>query len=246
VVVDDERVIRNFRSFSHADLVKTDLIILMDFSESVRSGLAQETARASDLISEGAWSSEDRISVASFSGTETRFICDGNCGSALSAASLGKGEVTQGGATPLFDALSFASAAFMRRPHSDALPIIVLFSDGQDTISRSSFHEALEKVLESGAQIYAVDISPQGRPSTGTALLQKLAEDSGGRYIRINEGVTAILHDVIDDLQAAKIVTYPLPVSRSDFHSIRILPTHDLKVQFRSRRGYYRDADDTH
>jgi len=44
---------------------------------------------------------------------------------------------------------------------------------------------------------------------------------------------------VIDDLHSARVVTYRLPKFGSDFHSIRILPTHNLKLQFRCRRGYY-------
>ena len=39
---------------------------------------------------------------------------------------------------------------------------------------------------------------------------------------------------------------FGLPASSSDFHSIRILPTHNLKLQFRCRRGYYYRTDIAH
>jgi len=48
-----------------------------------------------------------------------------------------------------------------------------------------------------------------------------------------------IFKDVIDDLHSARVVTYVLPESGPDFHSIRILPTHNLNLQFRCRTGYY-------
>jgi hypothetical protein len=34
-------------------------------------------------------------------------------------------------------------------------------------------------------------------------------------------------------------VTYHLPNHSSGFHQVRILPTHNLNLQFRSRSGYY-------
>ena len=84
-----------------------------------------------------------------------------------------------------------------------------------------------------------MDVSSPLRPSNGTATLQRLADDSGGRWVRISEGAARIFNDVIDDLHSAHVVTYRLPESRSGFHSIRILPTHNLSLQFRCRRGYY-------
>jgi hypothetical protein len=66
-----------------------------------------------------------------------------------------------------------------------------------------------------------------------------LAEDSGGRYIGLGDGPVKILNDVMDDLRSGLLVTYALPESSSEFHSIRILPTHNLNLQFRCRHGYY-------
>jgi hypothetical protein len=99
--------------------------------------------------------------------------------------------------------------------------------------------------VASGAQIYAVDTGNTG-PSHGSAILQRLASASGGRCIRINEGAVRIFTDIIDDLHSARVVTYALPPSRSDFHSVRILPTHNLNLQFRSRGGYYYHAATLH
>ena len=77
-------------------------------------------------------------------------------------------------------------------------------------------------------------------------MLQEIADESGGRYVRIREGAARIFTDVIDDLHSARVVTYALPESGSDFHSTRILPTHNLNWQFRCRRGYYYRSDIAH
>jgi hypothetical protein len=115
----------------------------------------------------------------------------------------------------------------------------------KDTISLSSFDHALEQILASGAQVYAIDSNSRGTPwkgaaSKGRATLQRIADDSGGRCVPLSEDAGTIFNDVIDDLHSARIVTYSEPKSGSNYHSVRILPTHNLNLQFRSRRGYYR------
>jgi hypothetical protein len=147
-----------------------------------------------------------------------------------------------GGATPLFDALKKAANLLHARAQPDVWRVIVLFSDGDDTISVASLKEALGAILASEAQVYAVDNRVSARPSNGTAILQKIATDSGGRYLRNNDGGVNVLNNVIGDLHSARVVTYALPAADADFHSIRIRPTHNLKLQFHCRSGYYHGA----
>jgi VWFA-related protein len=242
-VVDNEKVIRNFRSFTRSGEIKLDVIVLFDSSESVVPHFKQEITEVLHLISQWPSNPEDNISVVSFSGLEAHPVCAGDC-RALTAESLASSP--RGGATPLFDALDTAASLLSRRRQPDVWPVIILFSDGLDTISKSSFPDAVEKVVASGAQIYAVDMGNPARPSHGSAILQRLASASGGRCIRSNEGAVRIFTDIIDDLHSARVVTYALPPSRSDFHSVRILPTHNLNLQFRSRGGYYYHAATLH
>lgn len=239
-VVDDERVIRDFRSFTRADLIKLDVIVLMDSSESVLPHLQQETRDVVQLISNCPWRPEDKLSILSFSGMEAHFVCTGDCRSSFTADQIQF--MPRGGATPLFDAVEIAANFLMQRRRPDSWPVIILFSDGADTISSASFRDVLRKILASETQVYAVDVNRTERPTNGTAMLEKIADDSGGRCIRISEGAVGIFNDVIDDLHSAHVVNYELPESGSDFHSIRILPTHNLKLQFRCRRGYYRSG----
>ena len=236
-VVDDERVIRNFRSFTRANLIKLDVIVLMDSSESVLPYFQQEIADVQQLISQWPWGPEDNVSVLLFGGMETRLVCSVDCRSSFSADRVQS--LPSGGATPLFDAVEVATNMLIQRAQPDVWRVIILFSDGDDTISKVSLNEVLKKVLASETQIYAVDLSQRGPPSNGAAILQSIAEDSGGRRIRSSDGAIGIFRRVIDDLHSARVVTYRLPNFGSDFHSIRILPTHNLKLQFRCRRGYY-------
>ncbi len=236
-VVDDERVIRDFRSFSRSSAIKLDVVLLIDSSESVLSQFRHEIADVQQLISDWPWNPEDNISVLTFGGLETHVLCTGNCRSTLTGDRLAL--LTSGGATPLFDAVETAADLLLQRRQPDVWPVIILFSDGDDTISKASLREASDKILASGAQVYAIDVGRPGRASSGTATLRRMADDSGGRCVRVSDGSVSIFRNVIDDLHSARMVTYALPKSGSDFHSIRILPTHNLNLQFRCRRGYY-------
>ena len=237
-IVDDERVIREFRSFTRSASIKLDVIVLMDSSESVLPHFQQEITNVVQLISQTPWGPGDRVSVLLFGGMEAHLICAGNCRSSFTADRV----VPSGGATPLLDAVETAATLLSQRWQPDVWPVIILFSDGEDTISKASFKDVQEKILAGGAQIYAVDVSGSGRSSNGNATLQRLAGDSGGRCVWLSEGAARIFSDVIDDLHSARVVTYTLPESSSAFHSIRILPTHNLNLQFRCRRGYYHTA----
>jgi VWFA-related protein len=238
-IVDNERVIRDFTSFTRSTAIKLDVIVLLDSSGSVLPRFKQELKEIRQLLSNWNRSPDDDVSVLSFGGAETHPVCAGDC-SHLTADRMAS--LPKGGATPLFDALSSATSLLSQRRKPDVWPVIILFSDGDDTISKVSFHDVLEKVMASGAQVYTIDVARGGRPSHGTATLQILANNSGGRYVELREGAVGIFDEVMNDLHAGLLVTYPLPESRSGFHSIRILPTHNLNLQFRCRRGYYHHA----
>lgn len=242
-VVDDDMVIRDFRSFTRSGAMKLDVIVLFDSSESVLPHFKQEMTNVLQLVYQWPWSPEDEVSVLSFSGRETHSVCAGDC-SLLTADRLASSPT--GGSTTLFDALDTATSILSRRRQPDVWPVIILFSDGDDTISLSSFHDASEKLLASGVQVYAVDVCDPGVSSNGAATLQRLANDSGGRFLRMSEGTVRIFSDVIADVNAARVVTYVPPKSGNDFHSVRILPTHNLNLQFRCRRGYFDRLGSTH
>ncbi|MGA8149898.1 MAG: VWA domain-containing protein [Terriglobales bacterium] len=236
-VIDNETVIRNFRSFAPSDLVKLDVVVLIDSSESVLPDFQQEIADVMQLISQCPWGPGDNVSAVLFGGAGANLICAGNCRSSFTADRIAS--LPRGGPTPLFDAVESAVNLLSQRRQPDVWPVIILFSDGADTISKTSFREALEKVLAGEVQIYAVDVNSSGWPSSGTATLQRIADDSGGRVLPIAGGAASIFTGVINDLHSASVITYVPPESSSDFHPVRILPTHNLKLQFRSRRGYY-------
>jgi VWFA-related protein len=241
-IVDDGLVIRNFRSFSRSDVTHLDIVVLVDISQSVVPQLRQEIADVLRLISETQSISDDHISVISFGGMRETVICSGNCReSSIADRLLGaKAE----GATPLYDALQFGGNFVAEHRAAETRPVVILFSDGEDTISRVSSSDALQAVLASEAQIYAVDLNQPGQSSTGDWSLQRMTEATGGRRLSIHQGAAEILQAVFEDLRAGYLVTYKLPNSADGFHPVRILPTRNPNLRFRCRSGYtYQSAN---
>ena len=256
-VVDNGLVIRNFRSFTAADETSLDVVALVDLSESVAPRLRVAIREVEQLVAREQSIADDNVAVLYF-GAESGGTSRGTSGAASGAAS---GEirpailcasgcrvsgsvsrlltVKSGGATPLLDALIFASDFISHHRRAGARPVLILFSDGNDTISLHSAREALDAVVAGGALVYSVDTGKPANPSAGSMFLRQVSDASGGRYFSLQDGVANVMSAVLEDLRASYVVTYDLPSQQAGFHSLCLMPTHNLNLTFHSRNGYY-------
>jgi hypothetical protein len=92
-------------------------------------------------------------------------------------------------------------------------------------------------VVASNALVYSVDLRRTVAMGYGSAVLRRITELTGGRYFR--ESRNDLLQVALDDLHASFAVTYHLPSRAVGFHSLRILPKHNLNLRFHCRAGYY-------
>src|SRR5450759_1017683 len=244
-VVDNELVVRNFQSFTHSDETSLDVVALVDLSESVAPRFRLAVIAVLQLVAREQSIPDDNIAVLSFGGTfcgmRPAILCSSGCRASDSVSRLLA--VKSGGTTPLFDALMFGADFISHHRRAGVRPVLILFSDGNDTISLHSAREALEAVLAGGALIYSVDMRKSANPSAGSMFLRQVSEATGGRYFSLRfsqqDGAAAVLNAVLEDLRASYVVTYDLPSHQPGFHSLRLLPTHNLNLTFHSRNGYY-------
>jgi hypothetical protein len=167
-------------------------------------------------------------------------LCSSGCRASDSVSRLLA--VKSGGTTPLFDALIVGADFISHRRRAGVRPVLILFSDGNDTISLHSPREALDAVLAGGVLIYSIDMGTSENQSTGGMFLRQVSEATGGRYFSLRslrDGAAPVLNAVLEDLRASYVVTYDLPSHQPGFHSLRLLPTHNLNLTFHSRNGYY-------
>jgi VWFA-related protein len=244
-VVDNERVIRSFRSFTHSDETSLEVVALVDLSESVAPRVRVAINDVLQLVAREQSVPDDNVSVLSFGGAKPAVLCTSGCRAADSGSRLlaMKGS----GTTPLYDGLIFAAEFIAHHRRPGVRPVLILFTDGIDTISLHTANDAMDALLGSGVFIYAVDFgTPASRSSKqmlSSAFLQELAQSTGGRYFfspRASSSADAstVLNAVLDDLCSSWVVSYNLPSHEAGFHSLRLLPTHKLNVTFHSRNGY--------
>jgi VWFA-related protein len=244
-VVDGERVVRSFRSFAHSGEAPLDLVALVDLSESAAPRFRAALNDVLQLLLREQSAPDDHIAVISFGGMRPALLCASGCGDSSSVARLLA--VKTGGATPLFDALQLGADFILHHGRTGARPVLILFSDGNDTSSLHSAREALEAVLDAGVPIYSVDMGTSRSASPGSMFLRQVSEATGGLYFSPSswqrfsrqDGAATVLNAVLDDLRASFVVIYALPSHHAGFHSLRLLPTHNLNLTFRSRKGYF-------
>jgi hypothetical protein len=224
-VVDKDVIVRKFESFTRSDWTKLEIAILIDGSESVTPRFRHEIADVLDLISQTAGILDENLSMFSFHGLEPALLCAGDC--------------RAGGLTPLFDTIVFASDFLSHRRDAHAEKVLVVFSDGADTISRNSLAAAIDAALRNDVQVDCIDLNQPSHSSEGAAVLRNLASTTGGHYFPPPDGAAHAVDVILEDFRASYTISYRLPSQASGFHRVRILPTHDLNLQFRSRSGYY-------
>jgi VWFA-related protein len=234
-VVDDETVVREFRSYSRANNAPLDVEVVVDASESVARSFHRTVESVRSLMQESSLSSGDRFSIVTFAGLQSALFCANDCANTFARKRLDL--LKAGGATPLFDTLVRVSDDFSGRQTPDLRQILILFSDGNDTISRTSAREALDDLMANGVVLYGVN-SGENTSGSGT-LLEQMAEATGGRVLQGSDA--NLLQTILAEQRASYLVTYELPSRTRGFHALRILPRHNLNLHFHCRRGYYYD-----
>jgi Ca-activated chloride channel family protein len=128
--------------------------------------------------------------------------------------------------------------------------VIVLITDGGDTISKVDYKEALRAAEEAEALVYSIIIVPiensAGRETGGEHALIQLSEDTGGKYYYATS--SAQLDDafrkISDELRTQYLLAY-YPSQRTSFSEFRRIEVKVAGVpesaayHVRHRAGYY-------
>jgi Ca-activated chloride channel family protein len=152
-----------------------------------------------------------------------------------------------GSATALYDALYVGAQALDRR---QGRKVMVVITDGGDTVSKVDYQGALRAAQEAEAIVYSIIIVPieasAGRDTGGEHALIQLSADTGGRYFYATS--TAQLDEafrqISDELRTQYLLAY-YPSDRfsgSDYRRIQVSLTGSpasSSFNIRNRTGYY-------
>jgi len=155
--------------------------------------------------------------------------------------------IHSGAATALYDAIFLGSQALSKR---QGRKVMVVITDGGDTVSSVDYKEALRAAQEAEAIIYSIIVVPieasAGRDTGGEHALITISGDTGGKYYyasSINQ-LDDAFHKISDELRTQYLLAY-YPSDRyadSDFRRVQVNLTNPPAggpFQVHNRAGYY-------
>lgn len=158
--------------------------------------------------------------------------------------------VRTGAATALYDTLYLGADALMQRR---GRKVMVIITDGGDTVSKTTYHDAVREAEQAEVIVYSIIIVPiensAGRDIGGEHALIQLSRDTGGKYFYASglEQLDGAFRQISEELRTQYLIAY-YPSSRlsnSEFRhiEIKVAPTtadgNAGEYQVRHRTGYY-------
>jgi Ca-activated chloride channel family protein len=150
--------------------------------------------------------------------------------------------------TAMYDAVYLGAQRLEPR---EGRKVIVVVTDGGDTVSKLSVHKALEAAQLADAAIYAIVVMPitndAGRNIGGEHALEFMATGTGGRCFLPTVGteLDTAFASIITELRTQYLLGfYPrdVPLNKDRFHKLEVRVTRpDLRAF--ARNGYYGEVE---
>src|SRR3954468_13349545 len=230
--------------FDRESAVPLSIALAIDTSLSTRRDLPLEQASAKKFAHE-ILRPVDALSVYAFSET-VREATPGYT-SDLKRIDESIDHMRVGAATALYDAIYLASRAL---DHRKGRKVIVLITDGGDTISSVDYKAAVRAAEEAEALVYSIIVVPiessAGREVGGEHALIQLSEDTGGKYYYATSvaQLDEAFRKISDELRTQYLLAY-YPSQRASFSEFRRIEVKVAGVpdsgayHVRHRAGYY-------
>ncbi len=242
----EDGVPQDLRVFDRESELPLSIVLAVDTSLSTRKDLRLEleSARA---FAHSILRPQDGLSLYQFAQTVDELV---PFTSDLKRIDAGIGRVHLGSATALYDAVYLGSQALEKR---EGRKVIVVITDGGDTLSQTSYAESLREAQIAEAIMYSIIVVPiessAGRNTGGEHALMQMSHDTGGQYYYAEsiQQIDAAFRRISEQLRTQYLLAY-YPKRRladSDFRrlEVRVTPPADshlnLPLHVRHRTGYY-------
>ena len=241
-VFEDDRL-QKISIFDRESELPLSIVLDIDTSLSTRKDLPLELTSARRFV-HAILRSVDALSLYGFSEIVDEVV---PFTSDLKAIDRGIDRLHTGSATALYDAIYLGAGALEGR---QGRKVMVVITDGGDTVSKMDYRQALRAAQISEAIIYSIIIVPieasAGRDTGGEHALIQLSEDTGGKYYYATSltQLDQAFRNISDELRTQYLLAY-YPSQRladSDFRRIEVklasVPDSD-QYKTRNRSGYY-------
>ena len=227
--------------FERQSELPLSIVLAIDTSLSVRKDLSDEK-RAANHFARDLLRQQDQMSLIQFATFVTQLVPFTNN---LKRIDQGLGQLRPGEATALYDAIYLGSDSLAPK---QGRKVLIVVSDGGDTVKGTSYNSALEQALRGEVMIYSlIDVpieASAGRDTGGEHALITLSEQTGGKSFYVDEGgLDKAFQKVSDDLRTQYLIGYypHNQVPGQSFHRISItVPRAATGVyNIRCKTGYY-------
>jgi Ca-activated chloride channel homolog len=217
------------------------IVLAMDASQSVKKDLQVELESARRFVSSTV-RPVDKLALYQFSDTVQEVVPFTNSFQRIAA---GIRNVRIGSGTALYDTVYLAGHMLNDK---QGRKVLVLITDGGDTVSTTSYATALRAVQQSEAIVYSIIVVPierdSGRNTGGEHALIQLSHDTGGKYYYAQSaaGLDAAFKQISKELRTQYLLGYypSLAIADSDFRKIDIkVNKPDQPLVVHHRTGYY-------
>ena len=230
--------------FERQSEMPLDITLAIDTSSSVRKDMSEEAAAARRFV-HAILRSQDQMSLIEFA-TNVRELTPFTNKEAQ--IDRGLSELRADWATALYDAIYQGSERLGPKP---GRKVLVVVSDGDDTVQNTTYAQALEAALRNEVMIYSIIdvpiVASAGRDTGGEHALITLAEQTGGKHFYVDEGgLDKAFAQVSDDLRTQYLIGYyprnELP--GANFHRLTVTIPRAAPGAFniRHKTGYYSDS----
>lgn len=243
-ILEEDGQAQKIAVFDKQSAVPLSIALAIDTSLSTRRDLPLEQVSAKHFA-HAILRPVDALSVYAFS--ESVYDTTRGYTSDLKRIDEGIDHIRVGAATALYDAIYLTSRTL---DHRKGRKVIVLITDGGDTISRVDYKEAVRAAEEAEALVYSIIIVPiensAGRETGGEHALIQLSEDTGGKYYYAtsNSQLDNAFRQISDELRTQYLLAYypSQQASFSEFRHIEVKLTgvpDSSAYHARHRAGYY-------
>jgi Ca-activated chloride channel family protein len=226
------------------------IVLAVDTSETVLTSERLEKEAAKHFVN-AVLREQDELDLMEFSDVVRELVPFTNQKKRIE---VGLNGIQRGDATALYDAVFLASQRLSETSAADGRRrVVVLITDGGDTVKGSRYTQAVEQAQRAGAMVYAIIIVPinsdAGRNTAGEHALIQMARDTGGKYYYVVDpkDLEPAFRHVSDDLRTQYLLGYYAPRRGKDdsYRAIKVRMTDEAlqgKYDLRYRAGYYADA----
>ncbi len=243
ILKEDDRE-QTIKVFDRESALPLSIALAIDTSLSTRHDLPLEQASAKRFAHD-IMRPVDALSVYGFS----EYVHEAPAGYTADLKRIDESidHIRVGAATALYDAIYVVSHAL---DHRKGRKVIVLITDGGDTISKVDYQQAARAAVEAEALVYSIIIVPiessAGRETGGEHALIQLSEDTGGKWYYATSAaqLDEAFHRISDELRTQYLLAY-YPSQRTSFSEFRRIEVKVAGVpdapayRVRHRAGYY-------